>query len=108
MSTKQWTLAYNEWVEQQQQEVRIDLAVLVYKQKVRPSNEDANSLAVLKHAIASINPTNLVIIFTFCDEINSENTDQPTFDKPYAYNWYNQALRRSQSGEHMEGIPEIP
>ena len=79
--------------------MRIDLAVLVYKQKVRPSNEDANSLAVLKHAIASIKLTNLVIVFTFCDEINPNagrrGAGQPIFDKSYAYTWYNEALRGS-------------
>ena len=102
MSTSEWQTVYNDWVEQHDNDVRIDLAVLVFKQKVRPSLEDANSLAVLKHAIASCKPTNLVIVFTFCDEINPnkkrQNAGQPIFDKDYAYNWYNETLRGSKSG----------
>ena len=50
MSTNEWQTTYNKWIEVQGN-VRIDLAVLVFKQNIRPSVQDANSLAVLKQAI---------------------------------------------------------
>ena len=50
MSTNEWQTTYNQWVDIQGN-VRIDLAVLVFKQNIRPSVQDANSLAVLKQAI---------------------------------------------------------
>ena len=108
MTTNEWQTTYNKWLKAQGP-VRIDLAVLVFKQNVRPSVQDANSLAVLKQAIESCNPGNVVIVFTFCDEINPKKRGG-TIDLDYLHKWYNETLIKSKSATNIEGLPfpEIP
>ena len=65
--------------------------MLIFKQTPRPTKQDANNLAVLKHALQAIGPENLCVIFTFCDEINPKKSGG--FDKDYADEWFNDALR---------------
>ena len=106
MSTNEWQTIYNQWIDEQGN-VPIDLAVLVFKQSVRPSAQDANSLAVLKQAIWSCNPGNVVIVFTFCDEINTKKRGG-AIDKDYLCKWYNETLIKSKSAYKVEGIPTVP
>ena len=85
--------------------------MLIFKQTPRPTKQDANNLAVLKHALSAIGPKNLCVIFTFCDEINPNKRLKPgekSFDLDYAHDWFNKAISKSKCGEHMGGIPEIP
>ena len=66
MTTSEWSTKYNDWTKKNSKK-DIDLAVLVFRQSPRPSVQDTNSLAVLKEALASCSPDNIVIVFTFCD-----------------------------------------
>ena len=95
MSTLDWQTRYNQWIAEQGN-VRIDLAVLVFKQSVRPSVQDSNSLAVLKQAIESTHPGNVVIVFTFCDEINPKKRGG-AIDLNYLHGWYNESLIKSKT-----------
>ena len=96
MTTNEWSTKYNDWT-MKNGDVRIDLALLVFRQSVRPSIQDANSLAVLKEAISSCSPANLVVVFTFCDEINPNKTRGEVINKDYLDGWYNDALLKSKT-----------
>ena len=89
MTTNEWQTRYNEWVASHETEIQVDLAVLVFKQSIRPSVADANSLAVLREALSSCDAANVVIVFTFCDEINPNKKKGGVIDKDYLSRWYN-------------------
>ena len=45
----------------------IDLAIIVFKCKIRPDVSDLNILVVLMQILESVKPKNTAIVFTFCD-----------------------------------------
>ena len=104
----EWANRFNEWNQMlvDRRIKGVDLVLLIFKQSTRPTSQDTKNLAVLKHALSSIGPENLCVVFTFCDEINPNKSEH--FDMNYAHDWFNNAISRSKCGDNIGGIPEIP
>ena len=66
MPTADWGTRFNNG-ELVQGDRRVDLAIIVFKCKVRPDSSDFNIMAVLMQIIESLKTQNVAIVFTFAD-----------------------------------------
>ena len=62
------------------------LVVLLFKNSVRPCNDDYVVLNMCKTAIKNLAPKNVALVFTHCDE-------SLWFDKDYAHEWYSEGIQ---------------
>ena len=67
----------------------IDLALILFKCKIRPDVSDFNILAVLIQVLESVKPKNCALLFTFADQDDEMDTE-------YAIKWYDQ-LRENEA-----------
>ena len=70
----------------------INLAMMVFKCKIRPDDSDFNTLAVMKSTLRNLSANNTALVFTFADQDES-------MDEEYAIRFYNTLI------EGAEGMP---
>ena len=62
---------------------------------MRPAVSDQNVLAICKAAVGKLDSSNVVLVFTHCDQDKELDVD-------YAQEWYTMGMTNN------EGLPEIP
>ena len=72
----------------------IDLTLLVFKCKISPDTTDFNTLAAFVQVIASADPANTALVFTFADQDSDMDVD-------YAMRWYETLINKA------EAIPQV-
>lgn len=78
---------------------KINLCLILMMQKVRPDNCDKSNILITMEALNNIQPENIAIVFTHCDE-------NPSYSKTRAHNFVSSLLNSmSNDGYKMPATP---